>query len=241
MTTTPATRLAEVDGHLVEVAEPFQLGGVDGFIGVKRLGRSFYGETPRKRHRTFNCPTSAVAAVALKQLKEVVKEDEQLERSLQQVTCIRRLAPSQAPCCACCCWPAATPLCSSLLLTMQPPARSLPVQPPALGAVAARCLAVPRRRQVGVSGYKGVTYDKQTGKFIACIFIDGRKVYLGTSESAQEMAQLYSQARLQMAATPREAAKGPPPRKSRAGRLEKVAALPTRTSLLAAALGTLEP
>lgn len=51
-----------------------------------------------------------------------------------------------------------------------------------------------RRRSDNTSGYKGVSFNKQAGKWQATICISGRNCYLGLFASAEEAAAAYQAA-----------------------------------------------
>jgi len=50
------------------------------------------------------------------------------------------------------------------------------------------------KTRANTSGYKGVRYNKNTGKYQACITANKRNFYLGTFETAEEAVKAYRKA-----------------------------------------------
>lgn len=53
-----------------------------------------------------------------------------------------------------------------------------------------------RLYRTNTSGFKGVTYERRGGRWVASIQVNGRKRYLGTFASPQEAAHIYDTAAL---------------------------------------------
>jgi hypothetical protein len=47
------------------------------------------------------------------------------------------------------------------------------------------------RARNNTSGYKGVSYDKRNGKYVAAIYFKSERIYLGSYLTAKEAAEMY--------------------------------------------------